>query len=89
MLITNIELKPGRILIQPTTEATSSFYTETKKYERKSVAVVKAVSPYIADIKEGTKVIYDDSHSIDFTLDGVSLSVIRPEDIVAFIKEDK
>ena len=89
MLITNIELKPGRILIQPTTEATSSFSTETKKYERKSVAVVKAVSPYIADIKEGTKVIYDDSHSIDFTLDGVSLSVIRPEDIVAFIKEDK
>lgn len=89
MLITNIELKPGRILIQPTTEATSSFSTETKKYERKSVAVVKAVSPYIADIKEGTKVIYDDSHSIDFTLDGVSLSVVRPEDIVAFIKEDK
>lgn len=89
MLITNIELKPGRILIQPTTEATSSFSTETKKYERKSVAVVKAVSPYIADIKEGTRVIYDDSHSIDFTLDGVSLSVVRPEDIVAFIKEDK
>lgn len=89
MLIQNIELKPNKILIQPSTEATSSFSMETKKYERKAVAVVKAVSPYVAELKEGTKVIYDDSHSIDFSLDGVSLSIIKPEDIVAYIKEDK
>ena len=89
MLIQNIELKPNKILIQPSAEATSSFSMETKKYERKAVAVVKAVSPYVAELKEGTKVIYDDSHSIDFSLDGVSLSIIRPEDIVAYIKEEK
>lgn len=89
MLISSIELKPNKILIQPSQEATSSFSTESKKYERKSVAVVKAVSNYIAQIKAGDKVIYDDSHSIDFTIDGVSLSIIRPEDIVAYIKEDK
>lgn len=89
MLISNIELKPNRILIQPSTEATSSFSTEQKKYDRKSVAIVKAVSNYVAKIKAGDKVIYDDSHSIDFTIDGVSLSIINPEDIVAFIKEDK
>ena len=89
MLISSIELKPNKILIQPSQEATSSFSTESKKYERKSVAVIKAVSNYIAQIKAGDKIIYDDSHSIDFTIDGVSLSIIRPEDIVAYIKEDK
>ena len=89
MLLSNIELKPNRILIQPSNEATSSFSTEQKKYERKSVAVVKKVSKYVANLKEGEKVIYDDSESIDFTIDGVSLSIIRPEDIVATIKEDR
>jgi co-chaperonin GroES (HSP10) len=89
MLLSNIELKPNRILIQPSTEATSSFSTEQRKYDRKSVAIVKAVSNYVAKIKAGDKVIYDDSRSIDFSIDGVSLSIINPEDIVAFIKEDK
>lgn len=89
MLLSKIELKPNKILIQPSTEATSSFSTEQKKYERKAVAIVKGVSNYISQIKEGDKVIYDDSKSIDFTLDGVSLSIISPEDIVAYIKEDK
>jgi len=89
MLLSKIELKPNKILIQPSTEATSSFSTEQKKYERKAVAIVKGVSNYVSQIKEGDKVIYDDSKSIDFTLDGVSLSIISPEDIVAYIKEDK
>lgn len=89
MLLSKIELKPNKILIQPSTEATSSFSTEQKKYERKSVAIVKGVSNYVSQIKEGDKVIYDDSKSIDFTLDGISLSIISPEDIVAYIKEDK
>jgi co-chaperonin GroES (HSP10) len=89
MLLSKIELKPNKILIQPSTEATSSFSTEQKKYDRKAVAIVKGVSNYVSQIKEGDKVIYDDSKSIDFTLDGISLSIISPEDIVAYIKEDK
>lgn len=89
MLLSKIELKPNKILIQPSTEATSSFSTEQKKYERKAVAIVKGVSNYVSQIKEGDKVIYDDSKSIDFTLDGISLSIIGPEDIVAYIKEGK
>lgn len=89
MLLSNIELKPNKILIQPSTEATSSFSTESKKYERKAVAVIKGVSNYVAKLQPGDKIIYDDSKSIDFTLDGVSLSIISPEDIVAYIKEDK
>lgn len=89
MLLSNIKLKPNKILIQPSNESASSFSMEQRKYDRKAVAIVKGVSNYIAKIKEGDKVIYDDSNSIDFTLDGVALSIITPNDIVAFIKEDK
>ena len=93
MLLSNIELKPEKILVQPTQEASSSFSTETKKYDRKAVGVIKGIpkngrlSGY--DYKIGDKIIFDDKDSIDFTIDGVSLSIINPEDIVAFIKEDK
>lgn len=89
MLLENIELKPNRILIQPVQNGSSSFSTESRKYDRKSVAVVKGVSKYIAQLPIGEKIIYDDSNSIDFTIDGVSLSIIQPENIVAYIKEDK
>ena len=43
MLLSNIELKPEKILIQPTQEASSSFSTETKKYDRKAVGVIKGI----------------------------------------------
>jgi co-chaperonin GroES (HSP10) len=96
MLLSNIKLLQGAILIQPTQEATSSFSTETKKYDRKAIGIIKGISD--ADIfpltnqiafHEGDKVIFDDSQSIDFTIDGVALSIIYPTAIVAIIKEDK
>lgn len=93
MLLSNIELKPDKILVQPTQEASSSFSTESKKYDRKSVGIVKGlpkrgrVSGY--DFSIGDKVIYDDSDSIDFTIDGVALSIVDEYDIVAKIKGDK
>lgn len=93
MLLSNIQLKPEKVLIQPTTEATSSFSTEQKKYDRKAVGIVKGISKKGRlsgyDFGIGDKVIYDDSDSIDFTLDGVSLSIIDEYDIVAIIKEEK
>ena len=93
MLLSNIQLKPEKVLIQPTTEATSSFSTEQKKYDRKAVWIVKGISKKGRlsgyDFGIGDKVIYDDSDSIDFTLDGVSLSIIDEYDIVAIIKEEK
>ena len=93
MLLSNIKLTPSKILIQPTQEASSSFSTETKKYDRKAIAVIKGISEhpsiYVEKLRVNDKIIYDDSHSIDFTLDGVSLSIISPEDIVAIIEEDK
>lgn len=91
MLIQNIELKPNKILVQPSTVATSSFSVETKKYDRKSVGVIKGVGLGVtpSETKIGDKIIYDDSHSIDFNLEGEGYSIIGPEDIVAYIKEDK
>lgn len=93
MLITNIELKPNKILIQPTQEASSSFSTETKKYDRKALAIVKGIGEglrtELCDVEVGDKVIYDDSYSIDFAIDGISLSIVKPEDIVATIRGDK
>lgn len=90
MLLSNIDLRPNKILVQPSTEATSSFSTESKKYDRKSVGVVKGL-PEGANgkVRLGDKIIYDDSKSIDFTIDGISLSIIDFDGVVAIIKEDK
>ena len=93
MLLSKIELKPEKILIQPTTEASSSFSTEQKKYDRRAIGVIKGISKKGRlsgyDFGVGDKVIYDDSDSIDFTLDGVALTIVDEFDIVATIKEGK
>ena len=93
MLLSKIELKPEKILIQPTTEASSSFSTEQKKYDRKAIGVVKGISNKGRmsgyDFSVGDKVIYDDKDSIDFSIDGVSLAIVDEYDIVAKIKGDK
>ena len=88
MILTSIKLKENKILVQPEANTSSSFSTESRKYDRKSIAFVRGVGEGIKDTKEGEKVIYDDSHSIDFTIDGVSLSIINPEDIVAKIEKE-
>jgi co-chaperonin GroES (HSP10) len=90
MLLSNIDLRTNKILVQPSTEATSSFSTESKKYDRKSVGIVKGL-PEGANgrIHLGDKIIFDDSKSIDFTIDGVSLTIIDATEVVAIIKEDK
>lgn len=93
MLLEKIELKPEKILIQPTQEASSSFSTESKKYDRKAIGVVKGISKKGRlsgyDFNIGDKVIFDDSDSIDFTIDGVALSIVDEYDIVAVIKGGK
>lgn len=101
MLLENIKLLQGAILVQPTQEATSSFSTESKKYDRKAIGIIKGVSdepifPSLvpdstipSSFHKGDKVIFDDSKSIDFTIDGIALSIIYPTAIVAIIKEGK
>ena len=93
MLLENIKLRAEKILIQPTQEASSSFSTEQKKYDRKAIGIVKGVSEEGRlsgyGYKIGDKVIYDDRDSIDFTIDGVALSIIDDYDILATIKGEK
>lgn len=84
-----IKLRTNKILVQPIQGTSSSFSTETRKYERKSVGVVKGVGQDIQGEKVGDTVIFDDSHSIDFTVDGISYSIINPEDIAAKIMEEE
>lgn len=81
-----IKLKPCKILIQPTAD-TSSFSTEVKKYDRKSVGIVCGVYDFCS-IKPGEKVIYDDSKAIDFSIDGTSYQIVNVDDIAAFIEEE-
>lgn len=86
MILSQIKLRPKEVLLQPVREA-SSFNSDRKKYERNAVAVVKGISRHVdEDVQIGTKVIYDDSHSIDFSIDGVALSIIGCDDIVAIIE---
>ena len=90
MKLNSIKLKPSKILVQPEANSSSSFSTESHKYERKSIAYIRGSGDNIKPgvIKEGDKIIYDDSHSIDFTIDGVSLSIVNPDDIVAIIQKE-
>ena len=88
MLLQNIELKPEKILVQPTQEASSSFSPESKKYDRKAIGLIKNTNK-LSSYRIGDRVIYDDKDSIDFTIDGVSLSIIDEYDIVATIKGGK
>lgn len=81
-----LELKPNKICVQPVTD-NGSFTSEHKKYDRRSIAIIRDISDYLTGIEVGDKVIYDDSHSIDFNINGTELSIIGPDDIVATIKE--
>lgn len=91
MLLEKIELKPNKILVQPTQEASSSFSTESKKYDRKAIGVIKGLSKedrFLGhDYIIGDTVIFNDEDSIDFTIDGVALSIIDEYDVVAKIKK--
>lgn len=87
MLLSNIKLEPDKLLIQPTKDVTSSFSTESRKYDRNAVGIVKGTADNVSGYL-GNRVIYDDKNSIDFSLDGVLLAIIDYKDIVAEIKED-
>lgn len=89
MLLENITPVAGKILIQPTTENSSSFSTEVKKYDRKAIGVIKNASPDLDPSLIGKTIVYDDSHSVDFAIDGVQLSIIDVLSVVAYIKGDK
>ena len=80
-----IKLKTDKILVQPETGPSSSFSTEVRRYDRKSIAIVKGFGEEVKGVNVGDRVIYDDSNSIDFTFYSLNLSIINPEDIVGRI----
>jgi co-chaperonin GroES (HSP10) len=53
------------------------------------VGVIKGIPKSEHNYSIGDKIIFDDSDSIDFTIDGVALSIVDEFDIVAKIKGDK
>lgn len=90
MNLLNLNLKLGYAVIQPTQQPTSSFSTETRRYDRKAIGKIIKIEDEGDSYKaEGDIVIYDDKNSIDFTIDGASYSIIPISDIVATFKEDK
>lgn len=88
MILENITPVPGKFLVQPTSENSSSFSTETKKYDRKAIGIIKNADGGMMNRYIGRTVVYDDSHSVDFSIDGVALSIINESDVVAYIKGD-
>lgn len=86
-------IKPeiNKVLVKPVSSQ-SSFSTETKRYDRKAIGTVEEigtlVEPY-PNLGVGSTVIYDDSKSVDFEIEGVSYSMIDCTNIVGYIQEEK
>lgn len=87
----SISLKSGYVLIEPQPDSTSSFSSEHKKYERKSIGTVlnANVDEYLAPIyKPGTSVIYDDANSISILVSGACYEVVKESAIVGIFEEE-
>ena len=89
--IEKLSLKEGYLLIKPQQDSTSSFNSEHKKYDRKSIgSIVKGnpTKPFKVIYKDGTMVVFDDARSIEVTASGSSYEVIKEEDILGIFEED-
>lgn len=78
----------SKLLVSPLKEASSSFSMETKKYDRICIGAIKASGPDVSGY-EGITVVFDDSHSVDFSINGEQFSIIDYNDIVATIGEEE
>ena len=86
-----LSLKQGYILIEPQPDSTSSFSSEHKKYDRKSLGTIikaNATKEYKVFYKPGTKVLFDDSTSISFQANGAGYEVVKEKDILGIFEED-
>lgn len=80
--IENLMLKTGYVLIEPQPDTTSSFSSEHKKYDRKSIGTIVSSTAKELVYKSGLTVIFDDAHSISITAGGKSYEVLPEDDIV-------
>jgi co-chaperonin GroES (HSP10) len=90
--IENLMLKTGYVLVEPQPDSTSSFSSEHKKYERKSIGtiVLSAASRELRPFyRVGSKVVFDDAHSIGITAGGKSYEVLPEDDILGIFDEEE
>lgn len=85
--IEHLVLKDGYTLIEPQPDSTSSFSSEHKKYDRKSIGTIVSSTAKEVAYKSGLTVVFDDAHSISITAGGKSYEVVPEEDILGIFME--
>lgn len=89
--IDKLRLKSGYLLIECQPDSTSSFSSEHKKYDRKSIGSIIGGQPtkdWKVFYKLGTRVVFDDSTSIGLQVNGVSYEILHEKDILGIFEED-
>lgn len=87
-----ITLKQGYCLIEPQPDSTSSFSSEHKKYDRKSIGTISIASfsrEWAIFYKVGQRVIFNDSNSISIQVNGASYEVVPEGDIIGIFEEEE
>ena len=87
----SISLKHCYVLIEPQPDSTSSFSSEHKKYDRKSIGTIikaNASDEFKVFYKPGTRVIFDDSNSISILVSGSCYEVVNESAILGIFEED-
>lgn len=87
-----ITLKQGYCLIEPQPDSTSSFSSEHKKYDRKTIGTIARASfsrEWAIFYHIGQRVIFNDSNSISIQVNGASYEVVPEEDIIGIFEEEE
>ena len=90
--IENLVLKTGYLLVEPHPDSTSSFSSEHKKYDRKSIGTIvlsfadKANKPFYP---EGAKIVFNDANSITLLAGGKAYELLHQDDILGFFEEEE
>lgn len=89
--IKNLVLKPCYVLVEPQPDSTSTFSSEHKKYDRKSIGtiVLSFADEDHPKYSEGVKIVFDDANSISLSAGGKAYELLHQDDILGFFKEDK
>jgi chaperonin GroES len=67
------------------TRTASGLYLPDNAKEKPVVAVVQAVGPQVASIKEGDKIIYKEYSTTELKIDGTEYLIVKEEDVLATI----
>lgn len=86
----NLILKRGYLLIEPQPDSTSSFSSEHKKYDRKSIGTIvnsSATEDYKVFYQVGERVVFSDNNSTSIQFNGATYEVVPESDILGIFKE--